>query len=311
MSRAEPQLCVLITAHNRSNVLRLAIDSALRQTIQEIEVAVYCDGCSDDSAEVARNSGDARVRVIELQPKLGHQARVTNRALAETRARWIAPLNQDDLWLPDHLQRLLAAARDARAEIAVARTYAWTTVGPTLGPLGYDPMCHYPMSARLFSRGAFARVGPLADPRQLYSLPSDEWLYRAWHRGEAIAFQSLPTVVKIDSLLHDRSYVQRSEAEQRQVHDWLATGTARAELDAAVERVRSDRAQGASGPSRRRGLTGLLRSLRYRISHAARLAVMRLGSRVGIAPQAVDQWFNGRPRGGFQQSIDAGRGTDE
>lgn len=305
---AAPSVSVILTAHNRSNVMRLALDSALRQQFEDLEVLVYCDGCSDDSAAVAHASADPRVRVFELNPKLGHQARVTNLALTQARAPWIACLNQDDLWLPDHLQRLLDAATAMQAQVAVARQYSWTTQGPRLGPQGYSPLQHYPMSARLVHRDAFARLGALRDPTELYCLPSDEWLFRAWYRGERIAFSELPSLVKIDSVLQGCSYRERADQEQLQVHRWLQSADPRAHLEAAV--LAGATPQPVVDRWRRRSFKEWAGSARFRLSALARRSLQQLGLRLGIAPQSVDHWWYGHQRGGFQRWINRMRGSD-
>jgi glycosyltransferase involved in cell wall biosynthesis len=305
---ARPIVSVIVTAHNRSNVLRHAIDSALRQSVADFVIQVWCDGCTDDSAAVARGFGDPRIEVIELTPKLGHQARVTNMALERTGTRWVAFLNQDDLWLPDHLERLLLAAESGDATVAVARLYAWTARGPRLGPHGYDPLEHYPMSARLVRREVFGRVGRFRDPSEILCLPSDEWLFRAWRRGERIAFSEVPSLVKIDSLVQGRSYEVRAEAEQVVVHGWLVAGNAREELDRAVATARA--ATPARPRWRRRSTGEWIATLREQLRSRAVRMLYRVVMRFGVPPQSVQQWLRGRRRrGDFQRWIDRERGT--
>lgn len=305
---ARPIVSVIVTAHNRSNVLRHAIDSALRQSVADLVIQVWCDGCTDDSAAVARGFGDPRIEVIELTPKLGHQARVTNMALERTSTPWVAFLNQDDLWLPDHLERLLVAAESGGARVAVARLYAWTPGGPRLGPPGYDPLEHYPMSARLVRREVFERVGRFRDPSEILCLPSDEWLFRAWRRGERIAFSDVPTLVKIDSLVQGRSYEVRAEAEQALVHGWLVGGNAREELDRAVETARG--AAPARPRWRRRSAGEWIATVREQLRSRAVRLLYRVLMRFGVPPQSVQQWLRGRRRrGDFQRWIDRERGT--
>ena len=56
-----PQVTVIIAAYNWSSVLRLAVDSVLRQTFEDYELWVIGDACTDDSEQVVRSFRDPRV----------------------------------------------------------------------------------------------------------------------------------------------------------------------------------------------------------------------------------------------------------
>lgn len=97
---------IAIPTHNRRETLLLAARSALMQTRSPEQVIVLCDGCTDDSAEAVRALGDERLEAIEL-PKLPHYAYAhRNRALELARGEVITWLGDDDLLLPDHLERV-------------------------------------------------------------------------------------------------------------------------------------------------------------------------------------------------------------
>ena len=49
-----PLVTVVIPTYNRANVVGEAIDSALRQTVTNLEVVVVDDGSTDDTVEVVR-----------------------------------------------------------------------------------------------------------------------------------------------------------------------------------------------------------------------------------------------------------------
>ena len=69
-----PRVTVGIPTWNRSALLREALDSVLAQTLRDLEVYVFDDGSSDDTAEVVAGYDDPRVHYVR---NLGHPDNVT------------------------------------------------------------------------------------------------------------------------------------------------------------------------------------------------------------------------------------------
>jgi glycosyltransferase involved in cell wall biosynthesis len=85
-----------------------AVDSALRQTIQDLEVIVVDDGSTDGGADVVRDraTGDPRLRLLRQENRGPSAAR--NAGVAEATAPYVAFLDADDRWLPEKLERQFA-----------------------------------------------------------------------------------------------------------------------------------------------------------------------------------------------------------
>lgn len=88
---------VIIPVYNREVLLSRAIESALSDGLEDLEVIVVDDGSTDDSAPIARSFG-RRVRVFS-QNNAGSSA-ARNRGLAEVRGRYVRTLDSDDWLLP-------------------------------------------------------------------------------------------------------------------------------------------------------------------------------------------------------------------
>jgi glycosyltransferase involved in cell wall biosynthesis len=104
-----PIVSVVIPAHNAARTVRDAIRSALTQTVSDLEVVVVDDGSTDATAAEAQAVDDPRVRVIS-QPN-GGAASARNTGMGRAVGTYVALLDADDLWLPDKLERQLAALR--------------------------------------------------------------------------------------------------------------------------------------------------------------------------------------------------------
>jgi hypothetical protein len=126
----DPLVSVVIPTFDRPGVLcERAIASALAQTHQNLEIVVVGDGSPPAVGEALAALGDPRIRYFNQTVRgpysaIAEQAWLAvgtppfNRAMAEARGRWIAPLDDDDAFTPDHIKLLLEAARERRLELA-------------------------------------------------------------------------------------------------------------------------------------------------------------------------------------------------
>jgi glycosyltransferase involved in cell wall biosynthesis len=103
-----PVVSVVIPTRNRRRRLCVALRSALAQQAVALEVVVVDDGSQDDTSEMVRGLADARVRLVRHESPLGESG-ARNRGIAEARGRWVAFLDDDDLWAPQKLSRQLQA----------------------------------------------------------------------------------------------------------------------------------------------------------------------------------------------------------
>lgn len=99
-----PLVSIVIPCFNGEAVIARAVESALAQTIEQVEVVVVDDGSSDGSVDILRGFGD-RIR-WESGPNRGACA-ARNRGVALARGEWIQFLDADDELLPDKLARQL------------------------------------------------------------------------------------------------------------------------------------------------------------------------------------------------------------
>ncbi|MCB9890096.1 MAG: glycosyltransferase family 2 protein [Planctomycetes bacterium] len=113
---APPSFSVVIPTYNRATLVGRAIDSALAQTIGATEIIVVDDGSTDDTETILRSYGD-RITVFR-QANAGCSA-ARNHGVRASRGEWVAFLDSDDTWAPDHLESMADAIRstDGRADL--------------------------------------------------------------------------------------------------------------------------------------------------------------------------------------------------
>ena len=101
---------VLIPAHNKPTTLPITVDTVLRQTEQDLEVIVIGDGVTDDVRDVVASlvRADARVRFLDFPKGPHHGERYRHDAVLAARSDAVFYLCDDDLFLPGHVEDLLA-----------------------------------------------------------------------------------------------------------------------------------------------------------------------------------------------------------
>lgn len=105
---------VLIATFNRANALERAVQSVLGQSLAQIEVIVVDDASSDETPNVLNRlrETDFRVRSVRHPQNLGLSA-ARNTALALSTSRYLAFLDDDDVWIDsEKLERQVAAFQD-------------------------------------------------------------------------------------------------------------------------------------------------------------------------------------------------------
>src|SRR5437762_8094329 len=97
-----PKVSVVIPTYNRVGKVPNAIESALAQTVCDLEVIVVDDGSSDGTGESLQEFFGDRIRYYAQRNQGASVAR--NTGIAEARGQWIAFLDPDDVWEKDKLE---------------------------------------------------------------------------------------------------------------------------------------------------------------------------------------------------------------
>lgn len=97
-------ISVIIPAYNAEKFIGEAIESALNQTRPAREIVVVDDASTDRTVEIARGYGD-RVQVLVNNVNSG-PGYSRNAGVAASTGDYLAFLDADDKWLPEHLEDL-------------------------------------------------------------------------------------------------------------------------------------------------------------------------------------------------------------
>ncbi len=96
---------VVIPLYNKEKYISETIRSVLDQTYDNFQIIIVDDGSTDKSVDEVEKFDDERIRIIS-QENAGVSA-ARNRGIKEARSDFIAFLDADDEWLPNHLEEII------------------------------------------------------------------------------------------------------------------------------------------------------------------------------------------------------------
>lgn len=189
------RISVIMGAYNVQNlwIFEKAINSVLRQTMQDFELIVCDDGSTDNTYQMLRRFArqDRRIRVIRSQKRCGLAAAL-NRCLFIARGDLIARQDADDLSMPDRF-RQQAAFLERHPQISFVGTNvtlfyqngSWgkRVLPPRPKKEDFLFTCPFVHGSLLFRREAFMRAGVYRTGKQTLRAEDYDLLMRMYAAG--------------------------------------------------------------------------------------------------------------------------------
>lgn len=139
----QPLVSIVINNYNYGHFLREAIESALQQTYEPLEVIVVDDGSTDDSRVVIAEYGDS---VVPILKENGGQASALNAGFARSQGEIVIFLDADDVLQATVAQKVVAVYADA-PELARVQ-YRLQVIDDDGEPTGmFAPPAYLPLAA--------------------------------------------------------------------------------------------------------------------------------------------------------------------
>lgn len=193
---------IIINNYNYERFLAEAIDSALNQSYERIEVIVVDDGSTDNSRQIVAEYGD---RIIPILQPNGKQAAAFNSGFARSQGEIIIFLDSDDYLFPQAVSEIVTRWHSGLAKVHY-RLSVVDGEGKSLGyssPQGSVPLSQgqvwqtllakggyisTPTSGNALSRQALRDLFPIPDQ---YKLTADDYLsFQVPFYGEVAAIET-------------------------------------------------------------------------------------------------------------------------
>lgn len=178
-----PLVSVCVPTYNRGQLLiERAVASVLSQTYTNLELIVVGDHCTDNTVELISKIKDPRLRFYNRPNRKRNYPQTvenhwlvggavpTNKAMELARGQWIARVDDDDTWTPDHIEVLLRFAQQNQYEfvsgLIIEERLGEQKIGD--GVRAMDPY---------YTRG---KKNPVDDSPKIGGVST--WLYRSYLR---------------------------------------------------------------------------------------------------------------------------------
>jgi len=118
------RISVVIPLFNKEALIGNTLQSVLDQSFTGYEVIVVDDGSTDASAGIVETFTKQDPRIQLIRQANAHVSAARNRGIQAAKGSYVAFLDADDLWLPNHLEEI-AALIDQCPEAGMLGTAYW------------------------------------------------------------------------------------------------------------------------------------------------------------------------------------------
>jgi glycosyltransferase involved in cell wall biosynthesis len=123
-NQSVPLVSVIVRTYNRPHNLPVALDSIAKQTFRDFEVIIINDA-GNSAIDIIRDfSNKFSINYIEHETNKGLSAAL-NTGIRVAKGKYIAYLDDDDIYYPDHLETLVGFLE--RSDFFIAYTDAYTS----------------------------------------------------------------------------------------------------------------------------------------------------------------------------------------
>lgn len=213
-------ISVVMATYNRSHIIGFSIRSVQKQTHGNWELLVIGDSCTDNTEEVISSFQDPRIRFFNLPQRVGDQSGATNFGIRASKGEFLAFLNHDDLWFPDHLERSVAHLEKNNCDLVYtlqidADPGAKTSTLRIPGIYLQDFSTFLPPSISTWTcrKKWAAEQPPMKAFHQVFTYPSVDWLLSGWKRGARYKPVPAVTTLIITTITRSNSYLNHSAEE--------------------------------------------------------------------------------------------------
>ncbi len=217
---SKPLISIIMATYNRADIIGYSIKSVLYQSYQNWELIVIGDCCTDDTEAVVMSFNSDKIKFHNLSENFGEQSYPNSYGMKLAQGEYIAYLNHDDIWLPDHLDSLYNTIINEECDMTYSLIGLYGNFNEytviCCSPKGvYEPHILVPASVWLMKSTIPKEIGYWKSAREMITFPSEEYIYRIWKAGYKICPTVNMTMIKPVSTSVKNSYLIKSDFNEK------------------------------------------------------------------------------------------------
>jgi glycosyltransferase involved in cell wall biosynthesis len=195
-NHSAPQVSVIIPAYNTAELISACLNSVFQQTYTDFEAIVVNDG-SPDTPELERALEPYLTRIVYIKQQNKKAAGARNTAIRKARGQFLAFLDSDDSWLPEHLDLQMKLFREnpsldlVYSDVLVVwdptQVRRFTDRCPSQGEATFSALiaerCQVPVSTVVVRRDAIMKAGLFDETLSCFD-DYDMWVRTAYCGGK-------------------------------------------------------------------------------------------------------------------------------
>ncbi len=192
-ANATPKVSVIIPSYKTAHLIARCLDTVMAQTFQDFEVIVVNDG-SPDTPELEKVLQPYMDRIVYIKQENKRCAGARNTAIRQARGEFLAFLDSDDTWYPQHLaSQMQQFADDPTLDLVYCdsllvgdpeRESRFMERCPSNGPATFETLvvekCQIPISTVVVRKQAIVKAGGF-DEKIPRCDDYDMWVRTAFH----------------------------------------------------------------------------------------------------------------------------------
>ena len=195
---------VIVNTYNGSETVSETINSIVAQGFTDIEIIIWDDCSTDNTVQVIKSFKDPRICVYQSDKNMGLGAS-RKAALRKAKGEWVAYLDQDDLWSPTHLAKVIKKSQEGDFSFIYARTVRFFENGDHIEydhrheysdlPEGdiflelFKESCSIAIGSAVFKRSELLAIDDV--PEQISACPDYYFYLRLAHQKSVGAVQDV------------------------------------------------------------------------------------------------------------------------
>lgn len=209
----EDSVTIIVSTYDRPDCLMQAIISVIRQTHSDWLLYVIGDHCSEETEVVVNSFNHERIYYHNCPYRIGSQSGGNSIGIACAKTPYIAFLNHDDIWLPNHLEIAIQSLKHYKAQcyfgrfIISRKSISHFPIFNEAPPpkrelyLGfyYTPTYFEPVSSWVLKSDFAKKIGNWRHPNDIFRLPIQDFYLRIWQSGAKCRFGDEITGIKFDN----------------------------------------------------------------------------------------------------------------